>query len=176
MHGVATSTTIPSMRRNTAAFVVAVACLGLTGTQAFTGPAITASRSRSASSSTRVASTAAADSTAVGENINIDRCFSCRNMCRPRKIRGLVAAVDDGATWFGRPRRAGCRNTAVGPQRGRCVKARFVNGGQGQLGRTARQHGQRVLPDWCCHLCWLTTVRHVESDRQRLICCCGLPC
>ena len=112
VHGVATSTTIPSMRRNKAAFVVAVACLGLTGTQAFTGPAITASRSRGASSSTRVASTAAADSTAVGENI--DRCFSCRNICRPRKIRGLVAAVDDGANWFGRPRRAGCRNTAVG--------------------------------------------------------------
>eukprot|EP00752_Nemacystus_decipiens_P011678 g10365.t1 len=52
------------MRTNTAAFVVTAACLGFTDTQAFTGPAITAPRSRSGTSSnTRVASTAAADST-----------------------------------------------------------------------------------------------------------------
>lgn len=62
--------TIPRMKAHTAAFVVALACLGLIDTQAFTGPAITASCSRTSSrssSNTRVGSTAAADSTAVGE-------------------------------------------------------------------------------------------------------------
>lgn len=76
----------PSMRTNTVAFGVALACVGLTDTQAFTGPALTASRSRS-SGSTRAASTAAADSsTDIGETAVVD---TNRSMQPPWKIRGL---------------------------------------------------------------------------------------
>ena len=61
------------MRANTAVFAVALECLSLLGTHAFTGPAIITSRSISSRGGPSAASTAA-ETTAVGEARQRDGC------------------------------------------------------------------------------------------------------